>query len=68
MNTRWFRVLAAFLLFCAFSSLIAFQRPIQVETHLTDPFSAGWMLSDTNGDGIIDYAAARQCASIDDQS
>ena len=27
----------------------------QPASHLADPFSAGWMLTDTNGDGIVDF-------------
>jgi len=37
-----------------FSSLIAYQ-PGSDSTHLTDPFAAGWILADTNGDGIADF-------------
>jgi len=32
----------------------AFQTP-PVSDRLSDPFAAGWMLADTNGDGIIDF-------------
>jgi hypothetical protein len=28
-------------------------------SHLTDPFAPGWMLTDTNGDGIIDFVAGK---------
>ena len=28
-------------------------------SHLSDPFAAGWMLVDTNGDGIVDYVAGK---------
>jgi hypothetical protein len=28
-------------------------------SHLADPFAAGWMLADTNGDGIIDFVAGK---------
>src|SRR5580704_8748329 len=27
--------------------------------HLLDPFSAGWMLSDTNGDGTVDFVSGK---------
>ena len=27
--------------------------------HLMDPFSAGWMVADTNGDGIVDFVAGK---------
>jgi Zinc carboxypeptidase len=51
------RVAAASLVF---SSLIAYQPgPGSTSTHLTDPFSAGWMLSDTNGDGIVDFVQGK---------
>ena len=47
------------LVFVAFSCLIAYQPSAPVETHLTDPFAPGWMLADTNGDGVIDYVAGK---------
>src|SRR5580700_9286858 len=27
--------------------------------HLSDPFAAGWALSDTNGDGVIDFVTGK---------
>ena len=55
MTKTFFRVAAlAFL----FSSLIAYQ-PEPGSAHLTDPFAAGWMLSDTNGDGLIDSVSGK---------
>ena len=50
--SQWLvRILALVLLFC---SLIAYQ-PSPAATHLGDPFAAGWFVSDTNGDGIVDF-------------
>ncbi|MGA3205265.1 MAG: hypothetical protein ABSF12_22445, partial [Bryobacteraceae bacterium] len=34
-----------------------FQAP--VVDRLLDPFAAGWMLADTNGDGIVDFVAGK---------
>ncbi len=51
------RAFSALLLLVAFSSIIAFQPP--PASHLADPFSAGWMLADTNGDGVIDFVAGK---------
>jgi len=31
----------------------------QPADHLTDPFTAGWLLTDSNGDGIIDFIAGK---------
>ncbi|HUA86896.1 MAG TPA: M14 family zinc carboxypeptidase [Bryobacteraceae bacterium] len=39
------------------SSLIAFQPG--GTNHLTDPFATGWMVVDTNGDGIADFVAGK---------
>ena len=47
----------AFIL-CLFSSLIAFQ-PDTRSGHLADPFAAGWMVADTNGDGIVDFVPGK---------
>jgi len=30
-----------------------------VADHLLDPFATGWMLSDTNGDGIVDFVSGK---------
>ena len=46
-------LLAAFLLF--FARCFAYQAPAApAVNHLEDPFALGWMLVDTNGDGIAD--------------
>jgi zinc carboxypeptidase len=37
----------------------AFQTTPPVAIHLLDPFSPGWMLSDTNGDGIVDFVSGK---------
>jgi hypothetical protein len=37
----------------------AFQVTAPVSNHLLDPFAAGWMLSDTNGDGIADFVSGK---------
>ena len=52
---RWFTI---GLLLVIFSSLIAFQ-PGPVSTHLTDPFATGWMVADSNGDGIVDFVPGK---------
>ena len=54
--------LAALWLVIAYQPpLTAYQSPAGAATasHLTDPFAAGWMLADTNGDGIIDFVAGK---------
>ena len=52
----YIRAAAALLLLLAFSSMVAFQPP---PNHLTDPFATGWMVVDTNGDGIADFVAGK---------
>lgn len=52
------RLSTTLLLLIALSSLIAYQPPPGT-THLTDPFAPGWLLLDTNGDGIIDFVAGK---------
>ena len=52
----YIRAAAALLLLLAFSSMVAFQTP---PNHLTDPFATGWMVVDTNGDGIADFVAGK---------
>ncbi len=47
---------AAVLLLFALSSLVAFQAP---PNHLMDAFAPGWMVVDTNGDGIADFVAGK---------
>jgi hypothetical protein len=55
MTKSFFRVGACALVL---SSLTAYQAQTE-SNHLTDPFSTGWMLSDTNGDGIIDFVPGK---------
>jgi hypothetical protein len=43
----------------ALSSVIAYQSDAPRTGHLADPFSAGWMLSDTNGDDIADFISGK---------
>src|SRR5215469_4426266 len=52
------RLLMIFLVGLVLSSLIAFQ-PAASSSRLTDPFSARWILTDTNGDGVIDFVAGK---------
>ena len=59
MNTTPFRLLIALFLLLGLSGLIAYQQPLVSANRLTDPFSVGWMLSDTNGDGVVDFIAGK---------
>jgi hypothetical protein len=54
--SRFSVVLAVLFAFC---SLIAFQPSAPQSGHLSDPFSTGWILTDTNGDGIVDFIAGK---------
>src|SRR5207248_9296081 len=55
MNKRFLLVpVLAFL----FSTLTAYQ-PAPAASHLTDPFATGWILADTNGDGIADFVPGK---------
>ncbi len=48
------------LLALAVASAFAFQTPQSATpARVADPFAIGWMLEDTNGDGIADYIAGR---------
>ncbi len=49
------------LLTLAVASAFAFQTPQSANSgaRVADPFAIGWMLEDTNGDGIADYIAGR---------
>lgn len=55
MRKSLFRAALGALLF---SSLVAYQ-PAPSSNHLTDPFAAGWMVADTNGDGIVDFVPGK---------
>jgi hypothetical protein len=37
----------------------AYQPQAPVVDHLLDPFATGWLLNDTNGDGIVDFVAGK---------
>ena len=47
------------LLTLAFCSVTACQSDVSRTGHLADPFTAGWMLIDTDGDDIIDSIAGK---------
>src|SRR5580692_3237546 len=53
--------IACLLLFAVFFQPAnkAFQASTPAADHLLDPFSAGWMVSDTNGDGIVDFVSGK---------
>ncbi len=51
------RLTIAAISFATLSSSIAFQTP-RVQA-LTDPFGPGWMVNDTNGDGIADFISGK---------
>src|SRR5215475_13348143 len=38
---------------------LAWQDTRAIETPLTEPFATGWMLTDTNQDGIADFIAGK---------
>src|SRR5579863_2646628 len=59
MNQTSFRILVALFLLLGLSVLVAYQPTPVAANRLTDPFSVGWMLSDTNGDGVIDFIAGK---------
>ena len=59
MNTTPFRLLIVLFLLLGLSGLIAYQQPPVSTNRLADPFSVGWILSDTNGDGVIDFIAGK---------
>ncbi len=41
-----------------FPTLIAYRAGSEAR-HLEDPFASGWMLADTNGDGIVDFISGK---------
>jgi hypothetical protein len=53
------RCLFVAVLALALSSSSAYQATTAKASHLADPFSSGWMLSDTNGDDIVDFVAGK---------
>jgi hypothetical protein len=53
---RWNR----WLLLLALAGAFAFQEQTPAAgDHVADPFATGWMLTDTNGDGIADFIAGK---------
>ncbi len=48
------RLSLVFAALAAFFATPSIEQTTTPPNHLTDPFAAGWMLADTNGDGIID--------------
>src|SRR5882672_7212483 len=59
MSSRPWRVAFSVILLLALSSLIAYQPESSRSGNLADPFSAGRMLSDTNGDEIVDFISGK---------
>src|SRR5260370_33186680 len=59
MTSAWFRLIMMSIPLFALCSLTAYQSSPTQSGHLNDPFSAGWILRDTNGDGIIDFIAGK---------
>ena len=59
MSSSYLRFALGVLGLVALSSLIAYQADTSRAGHLADPFAAGWMLSDTNGDEIIDFISGK---------
>ena len=57
-STRMRFVVGAVVLL-ALSSLVAYQSDAPAAGHLANPFSAGWMVADTNGDEIVDFIAGK---------
>ena len=49
------------ILLLALASLLAFQptRPAPAASHVPDPFAEGWLLTDSNGDGLVDFIAGK---------
>src|SRR6266852_1250119 len=59
MTSFRFRFILVSIPLFALCSLIAYQSGPAQSSHLADPFSAGWILSDTNGDGLIDFISGK---------
>ena len=59
MSRNALGVLAIFGLLFALSSTVAYQPAEPVRNHLPDPFAVGWILNDTNGDGVVDFIAGK---------
>ena len=55
MRANWtYRVAIAFVVALAIAASFAFQTP-RTADRVADAFASGWMLADTNGDGIDDF-------------
>ena len=63
MTTVPFRLLTALLALLVFSTVLAYQQPPVPPNRLADPFSVGWMLTDTNGDGVVDFVPGKVVVS-----
>jgi hypothetical protein len=59
MFSSQLRSAAGVVCLVALSSLVAYQSDAPRPGHLADPFSAGWMLADTNGDDLVDFIAGK---------
>ena len=59
MSSSYLRFTSGVVCLLALSSLIAYQPDASKPGHLADPFAAGWMLSDTNGDEIVDFISGK---------
>src|SRR5260370_25713272 len=59
MTSAWFRLIMMSIPLFALCLLTAYPSSPTQSGHLNDPFSAGWILRDTNGDGIIDFIAGK---------
>src|SRR5260370_42471989 len=44
---------------CTVAAYLSGQQPASSGDHLTGAFSPGWMLIDTNGDGLVDAVAGK---------
>jgi hypothetical protein len=55
MFARWFRCTGVSVVALALGSMAADPFAAGNGSHVTDPFATGWMLADTNGDGIVDF-------------
>ncbi|MEI9970683.1 MAG: hypothetical protein WDO73_00790 [Ignavibacteriota bacterium] len=57
------------LLVLFFARCFAFQAPVTAEAnHVEDPFALGWMLVDTNGDGIADSINGKVVVDVNPSS
>jgi hypothetical protein len=59
MKSSCIRFIIAALFLFTVTATIAYQPNTLSNRALTDPFAAGWILSDTNADGIIDFVPGK---------